>query len=355
MIIRTRLVSNFTQIPNAVFDCGLEADEVGILAWLLSLPNNWEVKRAHVAKRWNMGRERIARVFSNLIKAGWVSFHSEQAADGKLFSFYEVRNVQEAPSAGQNEPVIAMAADDEEEAQEAAAPATAEISPAIAPPLAADPQPSCSEPASGSTGIRLNRHTANPYRIYNTTSNKTDLKTPPLSPPPHANHEIDAAPPFEELVRSWNSQHILSRIACERVWIRLSVPNRKKALQWSARFQAEAKAKGRKLCDLKTYLNEWRWEIFQKQASEPKQQRFIHRPYTAHWHREQQYLRTTDPRRADFMAKLAREGTGWASDREWPPPLHPDHKSHGPDPPNNNRYLTEDDEQFMAEKYGGRL
>src|ERR1700761_6999670 len=72
LIIRRRHTANFTTIGNALFEDGrLAADEVGILAFLLSRPDHWEVRRPALMRRWRVGPDTIKRVMRNLIRFGW--------------------------------------------------------------------------------------------------------------------------------------------------------------------------------------------------------------------------------------------------------------------------------------------
>ena len=93
MIIRRRHTANFTTIGNALFeDERLAADEVGILAYLLSRPHDWEVRRAALSRRWGMGREAIKRVISNLVRYGWCFACRTRLPNGTWFMIYEIRD-----------------------------------------------------------------------------------------------------------------------------------------------------------------------------------------------------------------------------------------------------------------------
>lgn len=93
MIIRRRHTANFTTIGNVLFeDERLAADEVGILAYLLSRPHDWEVRRPALMRRWNMGRDAIKRVISNLVKCGWCRPEKTRLANGTFHVIYEIRD-----------------------------------------------------------------------------------------------------------------------------------------------------------------------------------------------------------------------------------------------------------------------
>src|SRR3989304_1012617 len=72
MIIKRRVTRQFVQLDNAlVRDRQLALDEHGMLHYLLSLPDDWEVSRAQCARFWGIGRDKAARIFRALRKAGW--------------------------------------------------------------------------------------------------------------------------------------------------------------------------------------------------------------------------------------------------------------------------------------------
>jgi hypothetical protein len=94
MIIRRRHTANFTTISNTLFDdARLKADEVGILAYLLSRPHDWEVRRPALQRRWGIGREAMKRVIWNWIKTGWCWPIRSHAPNGTTFVIYDIRDI----------------------------------------------------------------------------------------------------------------------------------------------------------------------------------------------------------------------------------------------------------------------
>lgn len=93
MIIRRRHTANFTTIGNALFeDERLAADEVGILAYLLSRPHDWEVRRSALSRRWGFGRDAIKRVITNLVRYGWCRAERNRLQNGTYYMIYEIRD-----------------------------------------------------------------------------------------------------------------------------------------------------------------------------------------------------------------------------------------------------------------------
>ena len=92
MIIQRRRTANFTVIGTELFDDErLEADEVGILAYLRSRPDKWEVRRSALMRRWGLGRLAMRRIITNLVRTGWVHALRLRRA-GKSYVLYVVRD-----------------------------------------------------------------------------------------------------------------------------------------------------------------------------------------------------------------------------------------------------------------------
>jgi hypothetical protein len=86
MIIRNSPRRSFTALPNAIFrDRRLSLDTKGLLAYLLSLPSNWEIRPHLIAKALSpqggrpIGRERLQRMFAELIAAGYMAKSNGQS------------------------------------------------------------------------------------------------------------------------------------------------------------------------------------------------------------------------------------------------------------------------------------
>jgi hypothetical protein len=93
MIIRRKRTANFTVIGNELFDDErLEADEVGILAYLRSRPDRWEVRRPALMRRWRMGVVSIRRVIHNLLRTGWLEALRLRRRDGTSYVLYVVKD-----------------------------------------------------------------------------------------------------------------------------------------------------------------------------------------------------------------------------------------------------------------------
>ena len=71
-IHRTKRTHNFTVISNELLnDQNLDWRDVGLLAFLLSKPDDWKVSVAHLKNFRQSGRDAIYKSLSNIIKAGY--------------------------------------------------------------------------------------------------------------------------------------------------------------------------------------------------------------------------------------------------------------------------------------------
>jgi uncharacterized phage protein (TIGR02220 family) len=90
-IVRAARKGNFTVINNKIFDSGLSARSIGVLTFLLSKPDNWEVSPAQLVKRFDtedaaLGRDAIYACLNELIKHGYVERRQGRGKSGKLGS-----------------------------------------------------------------------------------------------------------------------------------------------------------------------------------------------------------------------------------------------------------------------------
>lgn len=91
MIIRRRHTANFTTISNRLFDDErLQADEVGVLAYLQSRPHNWEVRRPALMRRWGIGAGTMKRMVNNWMRTGWCQATKVRLPNGTFCILYDV-------------------------------------------------------------------------------------------------------------------------------------------------------------------------------------------------------------------------------------------------------------------------
>lgn len=74
MIVRSKRKNHFTVIDNDLInDDRLDWKELGLLVYLLSKPDNWEICPSHLMKQRKTGRDGIYAILKNLCDAGYAS------------------------------------------------------------------------------------------------------------------------------------------------------------------------------------------------------------------------------------------------------------------------------------------
>lgn len=82
MRIRRKYKRHFTQVANeALNDDRLSLDTKGLLAWFLSLPDDWAVRHTHVMTKLQIGWLRLRRMVRELIDAGYLEREDDQPRD----------------------------------------------------------------------------------------------------------------------------------------------------------------------------------------------------------------------------------------------------------------------------------
>lgn len=71
-VIKSKHAGNFTVLPNEIFKQGLTFESIGLLTYLLSLPQDWVVYKKNICKDCNIGREKLDRMFNELSEKGYI-------------------------------------------------------------------------------------------------------------------------------------------------------------------------------------------------------------------------------------------------------------------------------------------
>jgi hypothetical protein len=131
-IIKRRKTKEFVTLDNRlVRDRRLKLDEHGLLHYLLSLPDDWEISREQIAKYWDIGRDKLTRMFRRLQQCGWVQLERVHAKDGTFLGVRWI--VTDEPSA--EIPEAALDRETDVAADEAAPePTTGNVLPVEVPP-----------------------------------------------------------------------------------------------------------------------------------------------------------------------------------------------------------------------------
>jgi hypothetical protein len=86
VIIRVEKRSRFTIISNvAIEDERLSWEALGVFSWLLSKPDRWEARSAAVSnQKRGAGRDKVARIFTELEAANYLVRKKQQCEDGRF-------------------------------------------------------------------------------------------------------------------------------------------------------------------------------------------------------------------------------------------------------------------------------
>lgn len=104
MIIRVvRRERGFTSIDNrALTDSRLSFKATGVLAYLLSMPDEWSPRREHLASVKTDGEAAIRTAFKELVDCGYLVRRTEKLPDGQLVTVSEIHEVPVA----ENRPAV---------------------------------------------------------------------------------------------------------------------------------------------------------------------------------------------------------------------------------------------------------
>lgn len=112
MIIRRKQNKNFTVIGNELFnDERLSLEACGLLCWLRSRPNDWNIQLKQLERRWGCGRERMQKIMRELISTGWVLREASRTGGRGTFAgidYVVLDEPQIVSSEEQNQGVIAQ-------------------------------------------------------------------------------------------------------------------------------------------------------------------------------------------------------------------------------------------------------
>lgn len=346
MIIRRRHTKSFVTLENQlVRDRRLSLDEHGMLHYLLSLPDDWEVSRANCARFWDIGRDKAARIFRSLRKFGWAQIERVHGDDGTFLGVRWI--ITDEPGAEVPDDVL------DQEVAEKEMPGRGAGMPEE------DDAPSnhdTENPCDGLPVVRVTRSTEKAYHGDYIESTKTESEENRLPQNGVGEKSLEASegttlPTFTEMAREWPPDHVLSRVAAEQAWQRLARLARHQAFNVAPRYLEDCRRSSRKVCDLTTYIREARFERFADARNDGKT--FVAKPGTPQWHRWHGYLKAMG-KPVNFMEAQSVRGIGWTTNQEWPPPLPPELVRPGDDtadtgPPSADRLMSEQDEKDLAD------
>ena len=87
MIVRSKRRETFTKIDNAIFKNVDDLVAVGLLAYLLSLPDDWVVYKKTIYPKFRQGRGAVDKAFSILKELGYLVGNNKRGEKGRLNGF----------------------------------------------------------------------------------------------------------------------------------------------------------------------------------------------------------------------------------------------------------------------------
>jgi predicted transcriptional regulator len=296
MIIRRRHTANYTTIGNALFeDERLQADELGVLAFLLSKPHEWEVRRPALRRRFNIGRDGMRRILRNIMATGWCHVSKTQLANGTFYFVYEIRD-EPGPNMSPEEITKALSAvsagavgDDDSDKSDT----DHERNP---------PDPGlCIPVVAGRAAAGRNWPKKDSKKLESENTDSTN-----------------GAGFFDQIKAKWPKENMLSEVAAETAYLALSDSQKTVAIDTISAYLDDCLVQKRKMCDLTTYFREKRWQRFE---IKPKKTGSVvikfGSPQFYRW-REYKIAIGED---IDRFGKFAKAYGYVAVPSEWPPPL----------------------------------
>jgi len=85
---RSKKTINYTTIDNRVFDLKMSIEAIGILFYVLSKPDDWVVRKIEIQRRFNIGKDKLTRIFKELEYFGFIIEVGSIKSDNGKFAGY---------------------------------------------------------------------------------------------------------------------------------------------------------------------------------------------------------------------------------------------------------------------------
>lgn len=301
MIIRRKYTANFTTIGNEVFDDErLALDELGLLCYLRSKPHDWEVRRPALRRRFKIGRDGMRRMIRSLIRFGWIGANVTRLADGRVFIIYEVRD-DPGPELTDEEAKAALSLVSSDAAQ-----ASSDDDSEDGEQPADGGDPPGDRPADGRSAGGGQPPPDSPPPPYRDSTKTESVKT----------ESTNRARAFADVKTGWPPENILSEAASQRAFLALSDADKEACFHGERPYLADCNRQARKVCDLRTYIEERRWERFQS-SGQAKATLYVAKVGTPQFYRWKEHLTA----RGEWGSKerLVRDYGAISVSSEWPP------------------------------------
>lgn len=219
--------TKYTIIDNRILnDPSLSLEAKGLLAHLLSRPDDWNISLDQLSNQHHVGRDKIQRIMRELREAGYARLDSKRDPNTGHLSG-KVWVIVEQPDAANREPE----------------------NPAVGANTESLKNRPSEKPTVGKSG---------PILITESLPN-TDSNQPPN---PHAAKARDDGPAFEEFERAYPFLSIHRREPARVEFAKLSPEDRRAAIECAARYADECRKRDYKVCSPQRWLRERGWEGF---------------------------------------------------------------------------------------------
>lgn len=331
MIIKRRVTKGFVQIPNDVVrDKRLALDEHGMLHYLLSLPDDWEVNLKQLETYWRIGRDRRRRIFRALRKTGWAQLERLHSDDGAFIGARWIIGDEPGPEASDD--VLADDPADDEDGVPGNPADTTAAPESKAPDVLVPGDHETPLTGVGQPDGRVNHAPPKASPLLRKTSeehvdstNTTDTSLSTAKSTSTADDDVDEGEPpprFGELLRQWPADHVVSPFACEKAFAKFTDKQKIAAFHGIKPYLADCRDKGHnRLCDLRTYLDERRFEKF---AGRPVgRTMYACRRGTPQAQRWREHYTRNAPEKLKMFEMLLSSSGVVTTESEWPPPIDP--------------------------------
>jgi hypothetical protein len=250
MIIRRRLTRRFTTVDNRIFDDErLSAEGMGVLVYLISRPDDWQVRLTQLGNKFRMGRDKIQRVMREIIAAGYAE--REWTRDSVTGAFTAVEYVIT------DEPARVQDAGSNPRPEKAV--------------VDASPQPGLPSPENTVVAYKKDSTKTERDQIERDAraSDRKGKQSPSGSIAPASPVDPNDDPAFVGFMTRWPTGATDNRQRAHANWIKLSEADQRRALDGIDPYRVANKANGRKwVCAAATYLADQPWKQFAAERAE---------------------------------------------------------------------------------------
>ncbi len=318
MIIRRRRTRNFTTIDNGVFDDrDLSPEALGVLAYLLSRPNNWEVQPDQLRRRFDIGRDKLQKIMRLLRERGYarIEYDHDKATGTFRNCGYVICD----------EPIMIKAA---EPVGEVASDAMAEAIEAADLTNESDVHRMPENPAHGTVSLKT-REPVKPSAGKPGSKEETKTERKQIPPNPQggmvgeASIDLSEIPSktagarFDRLREAWPNDPTINWERVESQFYKMPADEQEQAARIASRYVEFCRREGRKLKFPGNWLRDKGWAGFLEE--ERKAAEAIERGKTMVWVQEgtraweawrEHFAAQGKPMRSPMQTK-AEKGLGW--------------------------------------------